>query len=98
VSEALPLNVHLLTFDQLTSKTYLVRIEHYFELNEDESYSKPVQFDLQSLFNALGKVSDSVELTLAGNLPLSEMNRLVWRTNDNESSYWKPTGMTIKFV
>ncbi|CAF4577618.1 unnamed protein product, partial [Rotaria sp. Silwood2] len=40
LSDAMPLNVHLLTFDQLAPKQYLVRVEHYFELNEDELYSK----------------------------------------------------------
>jgi len=87
LNESLPLNVHLLTFDQLTSKIYLVRIEHYFEMNEDEIFSKSVQFDLQILFNKLGKINDSIELILTGNLPLNEMKRLVWRTNNNESSY-----------
>ena len=56
-------------------------------------FSKPTQIDLQSLFNRLGKINELVELTLAGNLPLHEMNRLVWKTNDNESSYWKSTGI-----
>lgn len=91
LSQTLPLNVHLLTFDQITSNSYLVRIEHYFEANEDETYSKAVEFDLQILFNKLGQISDTVELTLAGNLPLSDMERLVWKTNHDESSEWKPT-------
>jgi len=92
LTQPLPYNVHLLTFDQLSSKVFLVRIEHYFELNEDATYSKPVDVDLQILFNILGKINDLVELALGGNFPLSEMNRLVWQTNNNESSYWKSTG------
>jgi len=98
LNDSLPYNVHLLTFDQLDSKVYLVRIEHYFELNEDETFSKPVQFDLQILFNKLGQISDSLELILTANLPLNEMNRLVWKTNNNESSYWKPTGIKTKLI
>ncbi len=95
LSESLPYNVHLLTIDQWTSKVFLVRIEHYFELNEDETYSKPVQVDLQILLNTLGKINDTVELTLTANLPLSQLNRLVWKTDQNESSYWKASGMKI---
>ncbi|CAF4401605.1 unnamed protein product [Rotaria socialis] len=38
-----------------------------------------------------GKMSELLELTLGDNLPLSEMKRLVWTTNNNESSYWQPT-------
>jgi len=33
--------------DQLTAKQYLIRLEHLFELNEDQIYSKPIQIDLQ---------------------------------------------------
>jgi lysosomal alpha-mannosidase len=93
LTESLPYNVHLLTFDQWTSKVFLLRIEHYFELNEDGKYSKPVQVDLQVLFNTLGKINDLVELTLGGNLPLDQMKRLVWKTNNNESSDRKSIGM-----
>lgn len=89
LNQSLPFNVHLLTFDQLSQNTFLVRIEHYFERNEDTTYSQPVQFDLQILFGNVGKINDIVELTLAANLPLSEMKRLVWTTNENESSEWK---------
>ena len=75
-NQSLPYNIHLLTFDQLISNVYLVRVEHYFEMNEDDTYSKPVQMDLQLLFNMLGKISDVVELGLLGNIPLNEMTRL----------------------
>ncbi|CAF3717623.1 unnamed protein product [Rotaria socialis] len=91
LTESLPYNVHLLTFDQSSSKVFLVRVEHYFELNEDETFSNAVQFDLQILFNRLGRIAELVELTLGGNLPLNEMKRLVWITNHNESSHWKST-------
>jgi lysosomal alpha-mannosidase len=77
----LPLNVHLLTFDQLNTKEYLIRVEHYFELNEDETYSNPVTFDLQKIFQTQGVITGIVEMTLGGNLPINDMNRLVWTTN-----------------
>jgi len=93
LTESLPYNIHLLTFDQLAISVFLIRIEHYFELNEDPTFSKPVTIDLQILFNTLGKIKDIVELTLGGNLPLNKMKRLVWKTNDNQSSYWKSTGV-----
>ncbi|CAF4067741.1 unnamed protein product [Rotaria sordida] len=87
--DTMPLNLHLLTLDQLSSKEYLVRVEHYFELHEDEIYSQPIQIDLQKLLNSLGKIIDVIELTLAGNMPLSDMKRLNWTTTENESSHWK---------
>jgi lysosomal alpha-mannosidase len=86
LSNVMPVNVHLLTFDQLELKKYLVRVEHFFELNEDAVYSQPVTFDLQSLFNSLGTIKDSLELTLGANLPLIDLHRLVWVTSEGEAS------------
>ena len=67
LTDQLPLNVHLLTLDQLGSKDYLVRVEHYFELFEDDTYSQPVTLDLQSIFQSIGQINKVVELTLGAN-------------------------------
>ncbi len=87
LSDSMPLNVHLLTFDQLSPKQYLVRVEHYFELNEDEIYSKPATIDLQTLFKSIGTIAEMIELILSANLPLSELHRLDWMTEDQKSSH-----------
>ncbi|CAF4650839.1 unnamed protein product [Rotaria socialis] len=87
LSDAMPLNVHLLTFDQLAFKQYLVRVEHYFELNEDALYSKPVTIDLQILFKSIGTINEITELILTANLPLSELHRLDWMIKDEKSSH-----------
>ncbi|UJR22329.1 hypothetical protein I4U23_025391 [Adineta vaga] len=95
----LPLNVHLLTFDQIDTKQYLIRIEHYFEMDEDETYSQQVIFDLQKLFQSKGTITDIAELTLAGNLALTDMERLEWITKDGESSKMKaPKKVSVKNV
>ncbi|CAF1357329.1 unnamed protein product [Adineta ricciae] len=86
LSDSMPMNVHLLTFDQLNPKQYLVRVEHYFELNEDEIYSKAVTIDIQTLFQSIGTISDMVELILTANLPVSDLHRLEWMTDDQQSS------------
>ena len=57
LTDQLPLNVHLLTLDQSGSKDYLVRVEHYFELFEDDKYSQPVTIDLQSIFQSIGTIN-----------------------------------------
>ncbi len=87
--DTLPLNVHLLTLDQLGPKNYLVRVEHYFELNEDDTYSQPVTFDLQSIFQSIGTISNTVELTLGANFPLADLQRLNWITSDEGSNEMK---------
>ncbi|CAF3703099.1 unnamed protein product [Rotaria sordida] len=94
LSDTMPLNVHLLTFDQLSPEEYLVRLEHYFELNEDEIYSQPVTIDLQVLFATMGTIVNVQELILSANLPLSDLHRLEWITNNGESSY---VDMSSKF-
>jgi lysosomal alpha-mannosidase len=86
VSDALPLNVHLLTLDQQGPNDYLVRVEHFFELEEDQTYSKPVTVDLQSIFKSIGTISNMVELTLTANLELAKLERLNWRTSEGETS------------
>ena len=86
LTDVLPLNLHLLTLDQLGAKDYLIRVEHYFELNEDEIYSHPLTIDLQSIFKSIGTITNTVELTLSANLPLAQLQRLNWITSDNESS------------
>ena len=96
LTDDLPLNVHLLTFDQVDQKEYLVRLEHYFELNEDLTYSQAVTVDLQVLFQTQGTINDVVELALAANFPLNEMNRLVWTTNDKQSTKSKDSSECIR--
>ncbi|CAF5137578.1 unnamed protein product, partial [Rotaria sp. Silwood1] len=91
LTDTLPLNVHLLTLDQLGPKDYLIRLEHYFELLDDDTYSKPVTIDLQSLFKSIGMISNTVELTLGANLPLADMQRLNWITADGQLSQMKTT-------
>ncbi|CAF4980361.1 unnamed protein product [Rotaria sp. Silwood1] len=89
LTDTVPLNVHLLTLDQLGPKNYLIRVEHYFELNEDDTYSQAVTFDLQSIFQSIGTINNATELTLAANFPLSELQRLNWTTNDEQSQQMK---------
>ncbi|CAF4002973.1 unnamed protein product [Adineta steineri] len=84
LSDILPSNIHLLTLDQLNEKQYLIRLEHYFELNEDEKYSYPTKIDLQSIFKSVGIIDKVLELTLDANLELSQMNRLHWLTDNDE--------------
>jgi len=88
LTETLPLNVHLLTFDQLSSKEYLIRLEHYFELFEDTTYSQPIRMDMQSLFRSLGTISSMTELTLGANLAVTDLKRLTWLTSAQESSHF----------
>jgi lysosomal alpha-mannosidase len=96
LTDTLPLNVHLLTLDQLGPKSFLVRVENYFELFEDDIYSQPITIDLQSIFKSIGTINNTVELTLGANLPLANLQRLNWITDDKESSYIPVFGIFFK--
>ena len=94
VLDTLPLNVHLLTLDQQAAKDYLVRVENYFELFEDATYSRTATIDLQSLFVNIGNITNAVELTLAANYEAASLQRLNWITS-NEESTSVPSGGTF---
>lgn len=92
LADEMPRNLHLLTLDQLAPTQFLVRVEHFFELNEDATYSQPIEFDLQQLLHSLGEIADVTEMVLTANMPLSQLNRLNWTTTENESSHWNAMG------
>ncbi|CAG5130757.1 unnamed protein product, partial [Candidula unifasciata] len=91
---ALPPNVHLLTLDQFRhtgpvpspggTAPYIIRLEHFYEADEDSDLSRPVTFDIQNLF-APFTVTDVHELTLGANLPIEELQRLSWKTQDGST-------------
>ena len=86
IANDLPANVHLLTLDQLNNKEFLVRLEHFFERDEDENYSQSLIIDLQKLFDRMGTISEIVELNLSANIPKNEINRLVWKNNEGKTN------------
>ncbi|XP_027202659.2 lysosomal alpha-mannosidase-like [Dermatophagoides pteronyssinus] len=77
----LPSNVHLLTLEQWHSKRYLLRLEHFYQSNEDTELSKPVKLSLRHLFKSFEIIAVE-ELTLGANQPISSLkNRLHYRYN-----------------
>ncbi|XP_041364286.1 lysosomal alpha-mannosidase-like [Gigantopelta aegis] len=91
LKQSLPDNVHLLTLEQFAGsgpapsvkQPYLLRLEHFYERNEDTRLSQPVTVSLKDLFVPFD-VTNVVELTLGANMPLSQLNRLKWKTTDGQ--------------
>jgi len=83
--EALPPNVHLLNLKTLHTGEILLRLHHFFAVNEDSSLSKPVTVNLDSLFSKL-RIVKITEMTLTANQPLEDLNRLQWKTSIQSSS------------
>ena len=81
---SLPLNIHLLTLlpennqDNFES-SILVRLEHFYELNEDKTFSASVIIDLKQIFGQAFNLLGVEELALGANMKVEELNnRLKW--------------------
>ena len=57
----------------------LVRIEHFYECNEDQELSQSVSVDLKELFSPAFNIVSVKEMALGANMPVGELKeRLVW--------------------
>ena len=64
----LPPNVQLTTLQSLSEGKLLLRLSHQFAIDEDATLSKPVLFDLSTLFDpAAIVIKEAVELSLTAN-------------------------------
>ena len=62
MTRALAENVHLLTLQQWYAGAVLIRLEHFFQKDEDADLSKPVTVDLNVSLVTLRYVSNRVGL------------------------------------
>ncbi|KAK7113104.1 lysosomal alpha-mannosidase-like [Littorina saxatilis] len=94
VRQALPDNVHLLTLQQYPSagpapsetQPFLLRLEHFYEKGEDPVLSQPATVNLQDLFIPFDIIA-ATELTLGGDMVLSELNKLQWNYPHEDDHY-----------
>ncbi|KAJ8951624.1 hypothetical protein NQ318_012294 [Aromia moschata] len=79
LSTELPENIHLLTLEKWSDKdnTYLIRLEHFLEKNDDIDLSKEVEIDLENLFT-LFRIVSAHERTLNGVTALNDVTKLQW--------------------
>lgn len=59
----LPPNIHLLSLELYDESDVLVRLEHFFEINEDQQYSRSKKVNLEDLFVGY-EILDYKEMTL----------------------------------
>ncbi|XP_076263633.1 lysosomal alpha-mannosidase-like [Rhynchophorus ferrugineus] len=76
----LPKNIQILTLEPWKDSTYLLRIEHVFDNDEDSSLSEPVLVKLKDLFVGFN-IASLKETTLGGNQWLKDSKRLKFNTN-----------------
>ncbi|XP_038994877.1 alpha-mannosidase [Hibiscus syriacus] len=75
---ALPLNVALITLQELDVGTTLVRLAHLYEEGEDSTYSKLEKVELKKMFNGR-TIKEVKETSLTTNQVKSEMKKLSWK-------------------
>ncbi|KAK6924503.1 Glycosyl hydrolase family 38, C-terminal [Dillenia turbinata] len=74
----LPMNVALITLQELDDGSVLLRLAHLYEANEDVEYSTLAKVELKKMF--AGKVIKGItETNLSANQDKSTMRRLSWK-------------------
>lgn len=74
----LPNNVQILTLEPWIASSFLLRLEHVLEKDEDPSLSQPAIVDLQGLFTPF-EITTIKETTLGANHFLGETKRFDFR-------------------
>ncbi|KAL9245638.1 hypothetical protein vseg_019263 [Gypsophila vaccaria] len=87
---SLPLNVALITLQELEDKTVLLRLAHLYEAGEDAVYSTMARVELKKMF--AGKtIKELKEMSLSANQEKSKMRRLEWRVEGDETNVGETT-------
>ncbi|KAL0449713.1 UNVERIFIED_CONTAM: putative alpha-mannosidase [Sesamum latifolium] len=82
---SLPLNVALITLQELVDGSVLVRLAHLYEAGEDPDYSKLAKVELKKMF--AGKTIKMLkETSLSANQDKSEMTRKTWKVVQGETN------------
>ncbi|KAA8547521.1 hypothetical protein F0562_003950 [Nyssa sinensis] len=77
-SYTLPLNVALITLQELDDGSVLLRLAHLYEAGEDAEYSTLAKVELQKIF-AEKRIKEVKEMSLSANQDKSEMKRMTWK-------------------
>uniref|UniRef100_A0A803KWE4 Alpha-mannosidase n=1 Tax=Chenopodium quinoa TaxID=63459 RepID=A0A803KWE4_CHEQI len=81
----LPLNVALITLQELEDKYVLLRLAHLYEAGEDAEYSGMAIVELRKIFSGK-QIKEVKEMSLSANQEKSEMKRLKWRVEGEDTS------------
>ncbi|KAF5738117.1 lysosomal alpha-mannosidase isoform X2 [Tripterygium wilfordii] len=84
----LPLNVALITLQELEDGIVILRLAHLYEAHEDDQYSKLARVILKKMF-ARKRIKKLTETSLSTNQEKSEMKKLEWKVvgdNGNDPS------------
>ncbi|XP_022132720.1 alpha-mannosidase-like [Momordica charantia] len=85
----LPLNVALITLQELDDGSVLVRLAHLYEAGEDPTYSTLAKVELKRMFFGK-KIKEVKEMSLSANQLKSEMKKKSWKVEGDDRSNETP--------
>ncbi|GLV45785.1 Lysosomal alpha-mannosidase II [Carabus blaptoides fortunei] len=83
VSQSLPSNVQILTLEPWSNNVLLLRLEHFYEKDEDPLLSSSVTVNIKQLFTDFDIIQVE-EMSLGGNQFISEVDKLKWKAECDE--------------
>ncbi|PSS21407.1 Alpha-mannosidase, light subunit like [Actinidia chinensis var. chinensis] len=87
---SLPMNVALITLQELDDGRVLLRLAHLYEAEEDAEYSTLAKVELKKMF--LGKmIKEMKEMSLSANQEKSQMKGMIWKVEDDNGG--EPTAI-----
>ncbi|KAG8660242.1 alpha-mannosidase-like isoform X2 [Manihot esculenta] len=86
---SLPLNVALITLQELDDGSVLLRLAHLYEEGEDANYSALAKVELKKMFS--GKIIRELkEMSISANQYKSEMKRMTWKVEGESGDEASP--------
>jgi lysosomal alpha-mannosidase len=94
LGQLIPDNINLLTLEKLSDNQILIRLEHFYEKNEDAVLSQPAIVSTEKLCQVF-ECKDIREATLGGNQWKTEAKRFDW-TAENEKMEFEDRAVPTK--
>jgi len=100
----LPVNIHLFSLTPLQNETdgstsIILRLQHLYELGEDQTLSQPVTINLSQIFSVSPYVISSlVERTLVYSIDKSALQRWNWPTATSVPEKWTSSVDSDDFI
>lgn len=86
---SLPLNVALITLQELDDGSVLLRLAHLYEAGEDAAYSTLAKVELKKMFSGKA-IKELKEMSLSSNQEKSEMKKMKWKVEGDNGEQPSP--------
>lgn len=86
---SLPLNVALITLQELDDGSVLLRLAHLYEAGEDAAYSTLAKVELKKMFSGKA-IKELKEMSLSSNQEKSEMKKMTWKVEGDNGEQPSP--------